>query len=685
MANDKTPQEMLDAAFAETAYGKATAAAKELTAAKITLAEAEKRLVGIQTENIAGLEALNIQRRREAATMQASIEQAQRKVKHAATDLDQQQAQIALNNTEQDQAKQRYEQGRLTLAQYEEEANKLAEINKELRESSEAAEDAAAKQKQLGAVLGKLPLGGFITKLLRMKETFTQLSKVAPGALPLVFGAAMIGRMVKFNLALFDTEAAFMKATGATGEYARGATEAYEATRKYGVTAAAASESAQALYGTFTDFTFASKAQQQSLTETGALLNRLGVSYSDYAKSIQLSTKAFGMSAEEAKTNQADLALMAQRMGVPVAQLSSQYASMAPKLAKLGSAGNKAFKDLARVSKITGLEMEKVLAITDKFDTFEGAAEQAGKLNAALGGNFVNAMDLMMETDPTKRFEMIRDSITQAGLSFEDMSYYQKKFYVDSIDGLNDVGDLAMMMSGNMDLLAGSTEKTQQEMENLKRAAVATQTLSESWQSLVASLTPVLTPLVDTIAKFFGFLLDPKNETGLYLLAGAVGLVAAAWLGYSVAMGAVAVATNLAAAPFWAIALAIGVVIAALIALGVAMKKLGSWFFKEKQSPFTFSEGIENLAGTDQKTGFGAVSAQMKGVETQTKRTQTAMVDNKAAVVSPTPGPQAAAASTASGAPINLRSELHVDGEKMAEIVQTYTNRQRATAANNRY
>ena len=42
---------------------------------------------------------------------------------------------------------------------------------------------------------------------------------------------------------------------------------------------------------------------------------------------------------------------------------------------------------------------------TNKFDTFEGAADQAGKLNAALGGNFVNAMDLMMATNPAERLE----------------------------------------------------------------------------------------------------------------------------------------------------------------------------------------------------------------------------------------------------------------------------------------
>ena len=87
------------------------------------LREALEGILGVQTQTTENLTALNIQREREAATMQASIEQAKRKIKHAATALDQQQAQIALNNTlielndtQLDQLKQEYEQGQLTTA-----------------------------------------------------------------------------------------------------------------------------------------------------------------------------------------------------------------------------------------------------------------------------------------------------------------------------------------------------------------------------------------------------------------------------------------------------------------------------------------------------------------------------------------------------------------------------------------
>ena len=169
-------------------------------------------------------------------------------------------------------------------------------------------------------------------------------------------------------------------------------------------------------------------------------------------------------------------------------------------LAKLGEDGVGAFKDLAIVSKTTGLEMRKLLAITDKFDTFEGAAEQAGKLNAALGGNMVNAMDLMMTTDPAERFGMIRDSILDTGLTFDSMSYYQRNFYKDAL-GLENVSDLALMLSGDMSTLEGATQKTTAEYAELAKRTKDVQSITEKFETLMASMIPVVTPLIDELQK----------------------------------------------------------------------------------------------------------------------------------------------------------------------------------------
>jgi len=279
----------------------------------------------------------------------------------------------------------------------------------------------------------------------------------------------------------------------------------------------------------FTDFTMLAEKQREAIADTAITMERAyGIAQGDFAKGMQNASKMMGMTAGQAETYQRELAATAEALGVPPAQLASQFASMGPQFAKFGNQAGKAFKDLARISKITGMELEKVLAITNKFDTFEGAAEQAGQLNAALGGNFVNAMDLMMATDPAERFEMIRDAIMSTGLTFDDMSYYQKQFYTNAL-GLSDVGDLALMMSGNMDTLGGATNATAKELVEQKQRAADLMTIQEELNAAFlenAEIFLELIPALKFVAKYF-------KE-----IAGVIGLAVIAYKGISLVVAA---------------------------------------------------------------------------------------------------------------------------------------------------
>tara|TARA_Y100000034_G_scaffold17486_1_gene19128 strand:- start:6664 stop:9474 length:2811 start_codon:yes stop_codon:yes gene_type:complete len=331
----------------------------------------------------------------------------------------------------------------------------------------------------------------------------------------------MIGLVVSTQAA----EKGFMRATGASEEMARSIRVTHEELRGYGVTAESAAATKTALYNTFTDFTMSSNSMQKSLEHTGAVLGQLGVAEQDFAQGIQNSVKMFGQSGEEAEATSRELVAHAKDLGVSVGELATKYASMGPQLAKFGDQGTKAFKDLAHISKITGMEMEKVLGVANKFDTFEDAAGMAGKLNAALGGNFVNAMDMMMETDPAARFGMVRDSILDAGLSFDDMSYYQKQFYTESL-GLSDVGDLAQMLSGDMEGLSGDMGKNSEELIAMKDAAKANQTMMEKWQAMLAEASPMLMGIIDALTGFIGKLQENIGVVKAVIL-GILGLKAA--------------------------------------------------------------------------------------------------------------------------------------------------------------
>ena len=501
------------------------------------------------------------------------------------------------------------------------------------------------KHKQLQAQQAE---NEFMQELQSLPGVKTLLKmKAAPGKTMGLMGLAAIikySRAVKkMAIDMHDMEAALMKATGASKDFARAATQVYEAQRRYGVTAEDASNSMQALYTGFTDFTFASERQRKSLMDTGAILGRMGISHQDFAASVQISTKALGMSTEEAGQNMLNMEKFAENIGVAPAEMAKQFAGAGNMMAKMGDQGVGAFKDLAIAAKVSGMQMEKILQLTNKFDTFEGAAEMAGKLNAAMGGNFVNAMDMMMATNPAERFEMIRDSLDQAGLSWDDMSYYQKKFYADSL-GLSDVSELALVMSGNTESLAGATEKSSQSIEEAAKRAQTMASFQEKLNMVFVQMIPVLTDLADVVGDFFVWLADhPKTVKGV-----------------TAALGGLAVLAVGLAAPFIATKVAVVGAIAAVVALAKLL-------FTEKMSPFTFLGGLGEIQKTFEGIG-GAMDAlpTKKGLELTTS-----MTNNTVAKVGGAPGVAATAAAGGARTTETVRQPISIElkGEKLADFV----------------
>lgn len=366
---------------------------------------------------------------------------------------------------------------------------------------------------EIGSLLNAKNLKGMADKFKDVNGGVAGFIKAGAPQFAMQFATSI----AKLAVELGDTENAFMKATGASKDFARSISNTYEEGRKFTATAEDMGASATSLFNNFTDFSYQDQATRESLIKTGAVLDKLGISNETFAQGVQLSTKALGMSADEAGQAMLDLSGFAEELGVSPEKLSAQFLEAGDAMAKLGEAGDEAFRDLAAASKVTGLEVSKLLNIVNQFDTFEGAARQAGKLNAALGGNFVNAMDLMMETDPTARFEMIRDSILDTGLSFDEMSYYQKNFYKDAM-GLESVGDLALVLSGNMDSVSEESKKTTADFEKQADRAKTLASFQEQLNSLFAQMIPILTPVIDGLRGVFEFV--SENITVFKILTG---------------------------------------------------------------------------------------------------------------------------------------------------------------------
>src|SRR5210317_29882 len=81
-----------------------------------------------------------------------------------------------------------------------------------------------------------------------------------------------------------------------------------------------------------------------------------------------------------------------------------------------------------------GMEMSDLASFGNKFDTFEGAAESVGKLSAAFGIQ-LDTLDMVMEDNPAKKLDMVREALEKSGKSIDTIlgDRRQAQYLADSI------------------------------------------------------------------------------------------------------------------------------------------------------------------------------------------------------------------------------------------------------------
>ena len=299
---------------------------------------------------------------------------------------------------------------------------------------------------------------------------------------------------IEMALAQDKAVVAFNKATGASGAFDSQINNLTNEMRFTGVSADELGGSFEALFSEMSDFTMLTEEQQKTLGRTTALLENMGVSAASSAANIQIATKSLGMSVNQAEFLLRDLNTFARDLGVSTAQLSDDFARMAPMIVELGTDGVQAFKNLQREAKATGIDIGRLYQITSNFDTFEGAAQSVGKLNAMLGGPFLNTMDMVMEEDPAERMRMLKEAVDDAGLSFDTMSKFQRKALAESM-GLNDANELALVLRGRQDLLP-DTDQDAESIEAMAARQKEFNTIMEEFTQILQSLAIGLGPFI---------------------------------------------------------------------------------------------------------------------------------------------------------------------------------------------
>ena len=143
---------------------------------------------------------------------------------------------------------------------------------------------------------------------------------------------------------------------------------------------------------------------------------KAGLDMSDTGELMNQAMIQQGLSADEAKDRLGDLVAISAALGEPVGKSAKQFAKFSGRLNQFGPNAVKVFKNLKDISKASGVEMSKLLDVAKGFDTFEGAAESAARMNAVLGTQ-LDSMALMRMSDDD-RIKAIQEAIrSQGGLN----------------------------------------------------------------------------------------------------------------------------------------------------------------------------------------------------------------------------------------------------------------------------
>lgn len=356
---------------------------------------------------------------------------------------------------------------------------------------------------------------------------------------------AFIDSMGTAVISAMTARTEFAKATGAGNSFDETIGSVAATNNALGVSFSEAAAATQSLFNNMSGFTSMSVETQNALAATAAELESVGISSDTTAAQVEYTTRVMGLSGNQAKAQAESMRTFAMNAGIAPAKMAQEFAAAGPRIAQYGSEAGKVFKGLALQSKKLGIEMNDLLSITQQFDTFEGAANAAGQLNAVLGGPFLNSMELLTAETEEQRVAMLQNSLQMAGKSFDSMSKFEKMALANAA-GISDMSVAAKMFGSSSQKMAAEHKMLGLTAEQVKERQEAAVSVTKKLQASMESLAVVVMPVVDKLSLAASAIANfaQNNQTlirGLLITASAVYAIRKASIALRIVRGAIAV------------------------------------------------------------------------------------------------------------------------------------------------
>lgn len=308
----------------------------------------------------------------------------------------------------------------------------------------------------------------------------------------------------------FDSaSAALAKATGQGRKFQGTLYEVAREGNQFGISMDDAQGAISDLVSQTSNYTSLSKSTARNIALTTAQMQKLGVSTSDSAKIFQNFNQGLGIAAEEAAKMQVELAMAGTSIGIDAAKITKDFNASLSTLMVYGRESVDVFKGIAAAAKAAGVETSSLLGIASKFDTFAGAAEGVGKLNALLGTQ-LSTTEMLMATED-ERIRMLVESVQAGGVAFQDMDRFQQKAIANAA-GITDMAEANRIFGMSLEAYDENERKLKASADAQKKmeeALAPTVKLMDTMKLLGQELVVALQPVIETLQEWA----DSARET----------------------------------------------------------------------------------------------------------------------------------------------------------------------------
>jgi hypothetical protein len=368
-----------------------------------------------------------------------------------------------------------------------------------------------------GTLIGSFFQGDFQGNMQRTIEALKDQFTVAN-----MLGSSLmkVQEMTMLMVVAADSQfASVNQLTNGTGEYNDMILATMENNTQFNVDLETAGEAVGELYQGMSQFTEMTEESQVALVEATAQLKGLGIDASTTAANMEILNKSLAMSADQAIAVQKDFAAMASDLGVNANKIAKDFEANSDVFVAYGDQAVEVFKEVAAAAKATGIEMQALLGITTQFDTFEGAATAAGKLNAILGGGVLNSMELLNASEE-ERIRLLIQSIQLSGKSWESMNKFER-IAVANAAGISDMTEASKLFGQSLSEYDAAQKKVEDNaaaQELLAERAAAATAMTDKLKRIMEQFAVAINPILTGIHAMLNGILWLNDATGGFLI-----------------------------------------------------------------------------------------------------------------------------------------------------------------------